>query len=60
MNYFDFVSRGTSWDLLDAPLNLEGIEVTEQPLTDEEIEQWTKTVNEHSRRSSSSGASPPL
>jgi hypothetical protein len=36
--YFDHVSRGASWEVVDMP---PAIEVTETELTDEEIAEWT-------------------
>ena len=41
--YFDHVSRGTSWEVLDLPA---AIEVIETKLTDEEIAEWTKKLND--------------
>ncbi len=39
--YFDHVSRGTSWDVVDMP---PAIEVIETELTDEEIREWTEKL----------------
>lgn len=45
MNYFDHVSRGTSWEVIDLP---DSYEVIETPLTDEEINQWTQKLRDSS------------
>lgn len=42
MNYFDFLAKQTSWDVVE----MDGIQVSERELTDEEIEKWTQTVSE--------------
>lgn len=47
MNYFEFRDKRPAWDVIEWPQ----IEVTEKQLTDEEIEQWTQTVSEHSKPS---------
>jgi hypothetical protein len=41
--YFDHVSKATSWEVLDLP---PAIEVTESKLTDEEIREWTRKLND--------------
>lgn len=47
MNYFEYNDKRPSLDVIEAP----EIFVTEQPLTDTEIEQWTQRVSEPSKPS---------
>ncbi len=49
--YCDFVSGGTSWEVLNLP---PAIEVVETELTDEEIERWNLLTKPHSPLPSSS------
>lgn len=49
MTYFEFVAKAVEFDLIDWP----AIQVTEQSLTEEEIEQWKSRVSLHGPLSSS-------
>ena len=42
MNYFEHNSKATSWDVVEC----DSIEVTERELTDEELSQWIRKLND--------------
>ena len=47
MNLWEYRHKAPSWDVVE----VEGIQVTERELTDEEIREWTKKLSDSGERS---------